>query len=238
VDRHITGMKRELLGANILRGPHGLRLKPQTRSKLRNIGRPHPGASRPRFRASCTLISTFGPKPVLRRAASDSLDESPLVTLNETFDLSPASSFAPCAGNLPFASNQLMLAMTLKVVIADDERLARERLREFLEAEPGVAIVAECTTGTETVLAIQKERPDLLLLDVRMPEMDAGQISRRLRRCSARWPKPFGHTQSPGNTSALARRNNLTGHRATTALAWFATRLRAPALARPAYLRQ
>ena len=70
--------------------------------------------------------------------------------------------------------------MTFKVVIADDERLARERLREFLEAEPGVDIVAECETGSETVLAIQKERPDLVLLDVRMPEMDAFEVIRAL----------------------------------------------------------
>ena len=66
--------------------------------------------------------------------------------------------------------------MKLKVAIADDEPLARARLRELLEAEPGIDIVAECSTGTETVLAIQKERPDLVLLDVRMPEMDAFEV--------------------------------------------------------------
>ena len=70
--------------------------------------------------------------------------------------------------------------MTLKVVIADDERLARERLRKMLEAEPGVDIVAECATGAETVLAIRKQRPDLVWLDVRMPEMDAFEVIRTL----------------------------------------------------------
>jgi len=110
--------------------------------------------------------------------ASDSLCQSRLQTPNET--LSPASFGPPRAGDLPPASNPLTPAMTFKVVIADDERLARERLREFLEAEPGVDIVAECATGTETVLAIQKERPDLVLMDVRMPEMDAFEVIRKL----------------------------------------------------------
>jgi len=70
--------------------------------------------------------------------------------------------------------------MKLKVAIADDEQLARARLRELLEAEPGIDIVAECSTGMETVLAIQKERPDLVLLDVRMPEMDAFEVIQTL----------------------------------------------------------
>ena len=68
----------------------------------------------------------------------------------------------------------------MKVAIADDEPLARERLRELLEGEPGIDIVAECATGTQTVLAIQKERPDLVLLDVSMPEMDAFEVIRAL----------------------------------------------------------
>lgn len=68
----------------------------------------------------------------------------------------------------------------MKVVIADDERLARDRVRQLLEAEPGIEIVAECATGTETVHAIQKARPDLVLLDVSMPEMDAFEVIKTL----------------------------------------------------------
>ena len=112
--------------------------------------------------------------------APDSIDEDRLVTLNETLHLPAAGFDSPLAGKIPLATHQLMLAMTLKVVIADDEPLARERLRQLLEAEPGIDIVAECATGTETVLAIQKERPDLVLLDVCMPEMDGFDVIQTL----------------------------------------------------------
>ena len=56
-----------------------------------------------------------------------------------------------------------------KVVIADDEPLARERLKMLLGAEAGVDVVAECQNGTEAIDAIQDLRPDLVFLDVQMP---------------------------------------------------------------------
>lgn len=68
----------------------------------------------------------------------------------------------------------------LRVLIADDEPLARDRLRDLLQAEPGIEIVGECATGTETVKAIQNESPHLVLLDVRMPELDGFEVIRAL----------------------------------------------------------
>ena len=62
--------------------------------------------------------------------------------------------------------------MKLRVVIADDEPLGRERLRLFLQAEPDSEIVAECRNGKEAVEAIRKTSPDLVFLDVKMPELD------------------------------------------------------------------
>ena len=56
-----------------------------------------------------------------------------------------------------------------KVLIADDEPLARERLRMLLGSESGVDLVAECQDGTEAIDAIQDLRPDLVFLDVQMP---------------------------------------------------------------------
>ena len=138
------------------------------------------GASHPQSRAFCTVISTSDPKSILSRMASDSINGSRLVTLNETLNLSPASLAQAWLGSVRAAVRPSTFAMKLRVVIADDERLARERLRELLEAEPGIHIVAECATGTETVLAIREERPDLVLLDVRMPEMDAFEVIRTL----------------------------------------------------------
>ena len=64
----------------------------------------------------------------------------------------------------------------LRVLIADDEELARQRVRRLLEAEAGVAIVGECATGREAVEAIRREAPDLVFLDIRMPEMDGFQV--------------------------------------------------------------
>ena len=62
--------------------------------------------------------------------------------------------------------------MKLRVVIADDEALGRERLRRFLRAEPGAEVVAECADGKEALNAIRRQSPDLVFLDVKMPELD------------------------------------------------------------------
>jgi len=60
----------------------------------------------------------------------------------------------------------------MRVVIADDEPLAREKLRLMLTAEPGVSILAECENGAEILDALNTHKPDLLMLDVQMPELD------------------------------------------------------------------
>jgi len=54
----------------------------------------------------------------------------------------------------------------------DDEALARERLRQLLEAEAGIEIIGECADGREAVAAIRDASPDLVFLDVQMPELD------------------------------------------------------------------
>ena len=62
--------------------------------------------------------------------------------------------------------------MTIQVVLADDEVLARQKLRIFLRAEPGCEVVGECATAAETIELVRATRPDLVFLDVRMPDMD------------------------------------------------------------------
>ena len=60
----------------------------------------------------------------------------------------------------------------MKVIIVDDEELARDRLRHLLSKEKDVNIVAECADGRSAVEAVRTHAPDLLLLDVQMPGMD------------------------------------------------------------------
>ena len=62
--------------------------------------------------------------------------------------------------------------MRLKILIADDEPLARADLKLLLSGDPDVAAVSEARNGTETVAAIRERRPDLVLLDVQMPRMN------------------------------------------------------------------
>ena len=70
--------------------------------------------------------------------------------------------------------------MKLTALIVDDEPLARERVRTLLAAEPDFEILAECASGPEALEAMSQRRPDLLLLDVQMPEMDGFQVLREL----------------------------------------------------------
>src|SRR5262245_61012646 len=60
----------------------------------------------------------------------------------------------------------------IRAIIVDDEKPARRRLRELLEKQPEIAIVAECSNGADAVRKIRALRPDLLLLDIQMPELD------------------------------------------------------------------
>lgn len=60
----------------------------------------------------------------------------------------------------------------VRAIIVDDEKPARRRLRELLEKQPDIAIVAECSNGAEAVRKIRALQPDLLLLDIQMPGLD------------------------------------------------------------------
>ena len=60
----------------------------------------------------------------------------------------------------------------IRTVIADDQPMARERLTALLSEEPDVQVVAACASGAEAVNAIERHRPDLVFLDMQMPELD------------------------------------------------------------------
>jgi two-component system, LytTR family, response regulator len=64
----------------------------------------------------------------------------------------------------------------LRVLVVDDEALARQVLREYLEALPDVDVLAECANGFEAVKAIAERSPDLVFLDVQMPKLDGFEV--------------------------------------------------------------
>ena len=70
--------------------------------------------------------------------------------------------------------------MKYKVLIADDEPLARRSIRKFLKPFPEFEVTAECGNGDETVKAILTCHPDLVFLDIQMPEMDGFEVIRSI----------------------------------------------------------
>lgn len=70
--------------------------------------------------------------------------------------------------------------MTVRVVLADDEHLVRGGLRTVLEREADIEVVGEASDGAAAVQVVRDLRPDVALLDVRMPSMDGIEATRRL----------------------------------------------------------
>ncbi len=70
--------------------------------------------------------------------------------------------------------------MKLRVLIVDDEALARGRLGKLLADEPDVEIVGECGNGPDAIAFIRQHRPDLVFLDIQMPEVSGFDVLRAL----------------------------------------------------------
>jgi NarL family two-component system response regulator LiaR len=73
-----------------------------------------------------------------------------------------------------------------RLVIADDHELAREGLRAMLEHEPDLEVVGEATTGREALEVCRRLQPDLVLMDVRMPDMDGLAAAQAIKE---EWPR-------------------------------------------------
>ena len=70
--------------------------------------------------------------------------------------------------------------MTLRVAVADDQALVRAGLCGILQAAPDLTVIGEAATGDQAIALVQAEKPDVVLMDIRMPELDGVEATRRI----------------------------------------------------------
>ncbi len=73
----------------------------------------------------------------------------------------------------------------MKAVIVDDERLARKELRKLLEEYPEIEIIGECSNGMEAITLINDKKPDLVFMDIEMPELNGFQVIEKIDKTPA-----------------------------------------------------
>src|ERR687886_571042 len=72
----------------------------------------------------------------------------------------------------------------IRVLIADDQAIARNGLRTLLESVPGIEIAGEATNGAEALALAEARQPDVILMDLRMPGINGIEATRRIHRAS------------------------------------------------------
>jgi len=72
--------------------------------------------------------------------------------------------------------------INLRILIADDHAITRDGLRDLLSSRPGWTVCAEAATGREAVALAEQCRPDIVVMDIVMPELNGLEATRRIRR--------------------------------------------------------
>lgn len=80
--------------------------------------------------------------------------------------------------------------MTIKVLLADDQQVIRAGLGMILNAQPDIEVIAEAEDGAQAVALVRKRRPDVCLLDIRMPKLDGIEATRLLAGPGVEDPVP------------------------------------------------
>jgi len=78
--------------------------------------------------------------------------------------------------------------MTVRVVIADDQQLVRTGFRMILESEADIEVVGEASDGRQAISVVHQAHPDVVLMDIRMPELDGIEATRQLTSASQHPP--------------------------------------------------
>src|SRR4051812_45050435 len=75
--------------------------------------------------------------------------------------------------------------MTIRLVIAEDQRMIRELLAALLLRQPDFEVVGEAATGLEAIALAASLRPDILVLDIGLPDIDGTEVARRLKKAQS-----------------------------------------------------
>ncbi len=70
----------------------------------------------------------------------------------------------------------------IRVVLADDHAVVRKGIREFLEEDPAIRVVAETSDGEQAVALVAREKPDVAVFDIQMPKMNGMDATRRVKK--------------------------------------------------------
>jgi DNA-binding NarL/FixJ family response regulator len=101
--------------------------------------------------------------------------------------------------------------MTIRVLIADDQAMVRGGLRLILEDQPDIEVIAESSDGVDAIAQARRLRPDVWLVDIRMPRLDGIEVTRPWpgracrTRCGSSWSPPSTSTSTCTGRCAAGR---------------------------------